>query len=485
VIDVGSGLSPRPRRRALPNARRWTYSLVPSLASLALVWSFPAAAAAQRAVFDNVTHRDTLENGMRVIVVENHAVPLATVDVVVKTGAMSQDTTDEGVPHLFEHMLFSGYRGAGDEEFSDDIGPLHAAYNGETQEELVSYYLTLPSQSVDRAIDILARLVREPHFETDDLNKERMVVLDEMKRDVSDPREHLNMEVSKLLWGAGWTQKNTLGSALPLFAATPQRLDQIFHTYYVPNNAALVVTGDVSTPKVLDWARARFGGWKRRANPYAAHPVPVVPPLTASRATVLTADVPDVTILVEWQGPSVATQRSDTYAADVLSQLVADEESEFQKRLVESGLFQAASLGYQTQSHVGPIEFVGTTTIDHLAAALTVLQTEVMMMGNDTYFDPDALSIAAKQRRVAQSFDLERGPGLAYEYADWWATSGLDYYMTYGDSLSARTPADVQRFATRYLVNRPFAIGALVRPQDSEKVSAMLQQYLQMTETTP
>jgi len=270
-----------------------------------------------------------------------------------------------------------------------------------------------------------------------------------------------------------------------LFAATPQRLDQIFHTYYVPNNAALVVTGDVSTPKVLDWARARFGGWKRRADPYAAHPGPVVPALTASRATVITADVPDVTILVEWRGPSVATQRSDTYAADVLSQLVADEESEFQKRLVESGLFQSASLGYQTQSHVGPIEFLGTTTIDHLAAALTVLQTEVMMMGNDTYFDPDALSIAAKQRRVAQSFDLERGPGLAYEYADWWATSGLDYYMTYGDSLSARTPADVQRFANRYLVNRPFAIGALVRPQDSEKVSAMLQQYLQMTETTP
>ena len=459
--------------------------MAPSLVSLVLVWTLPAAAVAQRATFDNITHRDSLENGMRVIVVENHAVPLATVDVVVKTGAMSQDTTDEGVPHLFEHMLFSGYRGPGDEEFSDDIGPLHAAYNGGTQEELVSYYLTLPSQSVDRAIGILARLVREPHFMSDDLNKERMVVLDEMKRDLSDPREHLTMEVSKMLWGTGWTQKNTLGSALPLFAATPQRLDQIFHRYYVPNNSALVVTGDVSTPKVLEWARSRFGGWKRTADPYAAHPVPVVPPLKTSAAAVVTADVPDVTILVEWQGPSVTSQRGDTYAADVLSQLVADEESEFQKRLVESGLFQSASLGYQTLSHVGPIEFIGTTTVDHLAAALTVLQTEVMMMGNDSYFDADALSIAAKQRRVAQSFDLERGPGLAYEYADWWATSGLDYYMTYGDSLSVRTPADLEQFAKRYLVNRPFAIGALVRPEDGGKVGAMLQQYLQMAETAP
>lgn len=475
---VGSGLSSRPRRRALPNARRWKQSLV---RSLVVLWALPSPALAQHSIGD-ITHRDSLSNGMRVIVVENHAVPLATVDVVVKTGAMSQDTTNEGVPHLFEHMLFSGYRGSFNEPFGVDVGPLHAAYNGETREELVSYYLTLPSQSVDRAMDILSTLVRDPHFELQNLNKERMVVLDEMSRDLSDPRQHLNSAVERLLWGRGWPQKDPLGSAVPLFEATPKSLDRIFHQYYVPNNAAVVVTGDVSAPKVFEWARSHFGGWKRSPDPYAAHPVPAVPPLTAPTWTVVTADVPDVTILMAWQGPSVTTQRSDTYAADVLSQLVADEESEFQKHLVETGLFQSAELGYMTQSHVGPIEFVGTTTVDHLAAALTVLQTEVMLMGSASYFDPQALAIAANQRRVAQSFALERGPALAYEYADWWATSGLDYYMTYGDSLSTRTPTELEAFATRYLVNHPYAIGALVRPQDADKVSTMLQEYIQMSE---
>lgn len=474
---VGSGLSRRPRRRALPNVRPWIVRLV----ALVFLSVGPPAALAQHTV-SNVTHRDTLSNGMRVIVVENHAMPLATVDVVVKTGAISQDTTDEGVAHLFEHMLFSGYRGPFRETFDQDIGPLYAAYNGETQEEMVSYHLTLPSRGVDRAMDILATLVREPHFEQLDLNKQRMVVLDEMSRDLSDPRQHLNTAVERLLWGRGWPQKDPLGSALPLFAATPDRLDKIFHEYYVPNNAAVVVTGDVSATKVFEWARSHFGGWKRRPDPYAAHPVPPVPPLDTSRSTVVTADVPDVTILMAWQGPSVTTQRADTYAADVLSQLVADEESEFQKRLVESGLFQTAALGYETQAHVGPIEFVGTTTVDHLAAALTVLETEVMMMGNEAYFDPTALAIAAKQRRVAQAFDLERGPELAFEYANWWATSGLDYYLTFGDSLTTRTPADLESFAKRYLVSRPFAIGALVRPQDADKVSTMLQEYVQMAE---
>jgi zinc protease len=463
--------------------------LVP--ASLALLWLVPAAAfaqqsaVAQRSSLGAITHTDSLANGMRVIVVENHAIPLATVDVVVKTGAMSQDTSTEGVMHLFEHMLFSGYRGTFHETFGQDVGAMHAEYNGVTQEELVSYFVTVPSEKVDRGIDILSTLIREPHFEHDDLNKQRMVVLDEMGRDVSDPRQHLNTAVSQILWGSGWAQKDPLGSAFPLFAATPERLDQIFHEYYVPNNSALVVTGDVSAPKVFDWARSHFGGWKRRPDPYLAHPVPAVPPLTKSRGTVVGADVPDVTILVEWQGPSAATQRSDTYAADVLSQLADDEESEFQKRLVESGLFQSASISYETLAHVGPIQFYGTTTVDHLAAALTVLQTELMMMGNEAYFDPAALAIAAKKRRVGLAFDLELGPALAGQYAEWWATSGLDYYMTYGDSLSARTPADVQQFARKYLVGRPFAIGALVAPKDVGTVNEMLQEYLQMAETTP
>ncbi|HKV52076.1 MAG TPA: pitrilysin family protein [Gemmatimonadaceae bacterium] len=475
---AGSAASP-PRRGALPNAHRWIAVLgLP----LALVWAVPSAAAQRSISLASITHRDSLDNGMRVIVVENHSLPLATVDVVVKTGAMSQDSTDEGVPHLFEHMLFAEYRGTEDASFASDASELDASYNGETNEERVSYYLTLPSKNVDKGIDILAGLLRNAHFERDELNKERMVVLDELRRDVSDPRTMLDLAVSRLLWGIGWAQKNTMGSAMPLFSATPQRLDEIFHQYYVPNNAALVVTGDVNAPKVLEWARSHFGGWKRRADPYVAHPVPPVAALKSSLDTVITGDVHNVRIMVQWQGPSVHVEQGDSYAADVLSQLVNDDESDFQKQLVESGLFQSASIGYTTQAHVGPIEFDGVTTMDHLAAALTVLQTELMMMNNESYFTPEALAVAAKQRRIAQSFDLELGPGLAFDYADWWATSGLDYWMTYGDSLATRTPTDLQRYAQKYFVGRPFVIGVLVRPEEANAAREMLAEYLQMSE---
>lgn len=462
-------------------ARRRPRSVRAALAAVACGLAVHAAPA-QQATLERITRQDTLPNGLRVIVVENHAIPLATVEVVVRTGAMSQDSADQGVPHLFEHMLFAGYQDPVGGSFAQGAATLHAAYNGTTNNERVTYYMQLPSSNVAPAMAMLARLVREPHFDVDVLNRERFVVLNEMSRDLSDPRAALERAVERRLWGAGWPRKNTLGESIAVLGASPAHLGQIFKQYYVPNNAAVIVTGDVNTAKVFQWAASRFGGWARRADPYAAHPVPPMPALDSTHSVLVLGDVTDVTVEVNWRGPSVTTDRSDTYAADVLSQMLADEQSEFHKRLVDSGLFQTVALGYSTLAHVGPISFTGTTTLDRLAAALTVLQAEVGMMGNESYYDAGELHVAAHQRRVAQSFDLEVAAGLADEYAYWWATSGLDYFMTYGDSLSARTPADLAHYAQRYLVGRPYVIGVLASHHDAPAVTEMLKQYVEMTE---
>ena len=451
-----------------------------ALIAVAACASGATAARAQRATLDALVQRRTLDNGMQVVVLENHAVPIATVEVVVKTGAMSQAPDDQGVPHLFEHMLFKGYRGTAGREFGQEMALLHAGYNGTTSEEEVTYYLTLPSARTDDAVRVLAHLVRDPHFEKDALNTERFVVLGEYRRDVSDPHFHLQNEVSKLLWGAEWPRKNTLGEPIALMGVTPERLLTIFDHYYVPNNSALVVSGDVNAAQVFAMAADRFGGWKATADPYAASPVPAIPPLAANQAVVITGDVNDITVELQWQGPSARADADATYAADVLSAFVDDERSAFQKRLVDSGLFHAASLSYQTLDHTGPIVFVGTTTMEKLAGALTVLQAEIMNMGVDGYFDPVLLETVKKRRSVATAFQLEESIGLAHTVGYWWAVAGLDYYLGYVDNLSTRTPADLGAFVGRYLTGKPFVIGVLAPPSESEKVQRFLNQYLEM-----
>jgi len=440
----------------------------------------PAAAKAQRTTLDAIVHRQTLGNGMEVVVVENHAVPLATVEVVVKTGAMSQTPEDQGVPHLFEHMLFKGYRGNGGREFRQEVATLHAAYNGTTSEERVTYYLTLPSRRTDEAMRVLATLVREPRFVKDDLNKERFVVLGEFKRNVSDPRFHLQNEIAQLLWGSEWPRKNTLGDQLALLAVTPEHLKTIFERYYVPNNAALIVTGDVDPRKVFAMATDRFGGWQRAADPYVAFPVPPMPPLASSQAVVVTGDVNEITVEIQWQGPSSRSNTADTYAADVFSAFVNDEQSELQKRLVDSGIFHSAAFGYQTLDHTGPVTFYGTTSMEKLAGALTVLQAELMNMSADDYFDPELLKVVEKRRSVATAFELEESIGLAHSVGYWWAIAGLDYYLGYADSLSTRSASDLSGFVSRYLGGKPFVIGVLTSEKDAPKVRSFLGQYLEM-----
>jgi zinc protease len=449
-----------------------------ALVILAATMLVAAPAVAQRATLERITRHDTLPNGLAVIVVENHSVPLATVEVVVRAGAMIQEPEDQGVPHLYEHMLFRGYQGPQNQSFRRIAGELKAAFNGTTSDETVSYYMILPSVNVRGAVDALADLVRRPRFVKDELNRERFIVLGEFQRRASEPSFSLSRAVNELLWGEGFVRKNAIGDQTAVLTVTPEHLDEIFHRYYVPNNAALIVTGDVSAPAVFEMARHAFEGWARRDDPFAAHPVAPMPPLAASRAVVVTGDVSDVTIEIAWHGPSVRKQAEATYAADVLSDLLADDRSGFRHRLVDSGLFQSLSLGYNTLANTGPIELHGVTTLKYLPGALTALQNELRMMTDTAYFSAADLEIAKKRRAVATVLRLEQGLGLAQTVGDLWSVAGLDYHFGYVDNLSARSLVDVRRFISDHLADKPFVIGALTSEKDAEEVSRTLAQYL-------
>lgn len=451
-----------------------------ALATLGASLALATPAAAQRATLERIVHHDTLANGLDVIVVENHSVPLATAEVVVRAGAMIQQPEDQGVPHLYEHMLFRGYRGPRDQSFRETTADLQAAYNGTTDDETVSYYLILPSRNIGGAIDVLADLVRRPRFEKTELTRERFIVLGEYQRSLSEPAFALTRSVDQLLWGDGFVRKNAIGDETAVLTVTPQHLDEIFHRYYVPNNAALVVTGDVSAPAVFQMAHHAFDGWARRDNPFAAHPVAPMPPLATNRAVVVQGDVSTVTIEIAWQGPSVRDQPDATYAADVLSDLLNDDRSGFQQRLVDSGLFQSIVVNYSTLAHTGPITIHAVTTPEKLPGALTGLQVELRMMGDSGYFSPADLEIAKKRRAVETVLGLEQGLGLAQTVGYWWSTAGLDYYLGYVDNLSARSLADVRRYIKDYIAGKPFVIGALVPDAQTKNVSTILAQYLDL-----
>ncbi|HEY7686758.1 MAG TPA: pitrilysin family protein, partial [Gemmatimonadales bacterium] len=323
------------------------YALIAALFCLAT----PLTAQADLPISDT-----TLANGLHVIVIENHALPLVTVELDVRNGAYTQSPEHEGLAHLYEHMFFKANRTiASQERYLERLRELGGSWNGTTSEERVNYFVTVGTDSVVPALRFMEDAIRYPLFLPEELVRERPVVLGEFDRNEANHFFHLNRGIDTLLWGRGfYSRKNVIGNRDTIAATTPEKMRAIQQRYYVPNNSALILSGDMTPARGFRLAAEVFGDWPRGPDPFAT-PAPDPAPLTQSQAVIVERPVGSVSLTIRWHGPSVSRDPVATYAADVLSTVLANPASKFQKRLVDSGFAFNASLFYYTLNHVGPI----------------------------------------------------------------------------------------------------------------------------------
>jgi zinc protease len=457
------------RKETLAKRRPLRLGRIPWIA-VALLALGSGPVAAQRAELERSVRRDTLANGLEIIVVENHGVPLATVEIDVRNGSFTQDSGYEGLAHLYEHMFFRADANYPEPDaFTEHASSLGADFNGSTQEERVNYYLTLPSDSLDAGMHLMASAVMKPLFREDELDKERQVVIGEYDRDQSQPGFDFQEAMGHALWGTAWRRKNPLGDRASILHTTPAQMREIQHRYYVPNNSALIVAGDVDPGRVFDAARRIFGAWARADDPFETWPIPPVPALQRDTGVLVEAPIATALVMLQWQGPSASEDPASTYAADVFSDVLNQPGSRLQRRLVDSGLFEALGVNYYTQNHVGPITISGETSPGHIREALAALETEIRDFADSGYFSAAELEPVKRQRIVGTMFGLERASGFAHQLGFWWAVTGLDYYLGYVDAMAHETVPDLQRYARKYIVDKPHIRGVLIDRQANQR----------------
>ena len=441
------------------------------LALVATTCLLPSVLTAQRAELEKIIQRRVLPNGLEVIVVENHGVPLATVEVNVRNGSFTQTPEYAGLAHMYEHMFFranSEYPHS--EMYLDRAAQLGAVFNGTTQEETVSYYLTVPADSVGGAIQWLAPALRSPLFLESELAVERQVVIGEYDRNESSPFFQLQRQMDTKLYPGNYSRKNVIGDRQVVATTTPDKMRFIQHKYYIPTNSVLIVAGDVNPDSVFAMAENQLGSWPRGPDPFVTDPIPDIPALTANDAVIAQADVNAVTVLLQWQGPSVGKDPKSTYAADVFSDLLNDPRSRFQQRLVDSGLWQGVTVNYYTLNHTGPITISGQTSPKKLRAALTALDAEIKTLDNPTYFDPDELKAVQAHRSVTSAFGREEASEFAHTLGFWWSVASLEYYMGYVDNMARQTTADLRAYADKYIIGKPHITGVLISPEGRQQI---------------
>jgi zinc protease len=415
-----------------------------------------------------------LANGLDVIVLEDHSIPLVTVELAVRNGSLTEPPELNGLSHLYEHMFFKSNRATLDRAlYLRDIDQLGIIYNGTTQEEVVEYYFTTTSPNFSVAMRFMRDSVMSPAFDDREFANEREVVVGEIDRNESNPFSVVSDEMNKRLFFKYPSRKRPIGNRQTVRSATADMMRLIKSRYYVPNNSAVIITGDVDAAAAFKVAQELFGDWSRRSrDPFEEFPLVEHPPLSKSEAAILTKPVQNVIVSLGWHGPSMGKDDMATYAADVFSFILRQPDSRFQRVLVDSGLTVGANLGYYSQRNVGPINAIMQTTPDKARAAIRALYNEIAHMNDPDYFTDEELESAKALLEADDLYQREQLSSYTHVIGFWWSSAGLDYFRGYLKRLRATSRADISRYLTTYVQGKPH-VGLAVLSPDSLKASGL------------
>jgi zinc protease len=413
----------------------------------------------------------TLKNGLQVIVIENRSVPLVTVEIAVKNGAYTETPEYNGLSHLYEHMFFKSNEKSRAEGYHDRPAELGMLQNATTREEVVNYYTTTIKTGTRDAMVVMRDAIRYPLFDKRELDQEIQVVLDELAQHRSNPFYYLISAIDKRLWYKYPSRKNQGGDPDTVAKSTPEMMRTIQQKYYIPNNSALVIAGDVNTQEIFKLAEELFGDWAKSEDPFVKYPVPKHPPLPKDEVVIVNQDVNAATFQLSYQGPSTDSDAPATYAADVFSYILRQPNSKFSRELIDSGLTTSASLGYYTQLNVGPISLLAQTTPERLKEALKAVNNQIAQFDAPDYFTDEELESAKTLLDVNEIYGREKPSEYAHTVSFWWASSGLDYYANYVENLRKVTRADIKRYVDKYIKNKPRIVGVLISQADQKQIN--------------
>lgn len=405
--------------------------------------------------------RVVLDNGLTVIIHENHAAEIVTLYAWVKVG--SRDETEElnGAAHFVEHMLFKGTRKRKVGQISREVESLGGILNASTWYDWTSYFIVASSRFFDRMLDIQADALMNSTFDPEEFERERLVVIEELSRREDTPSTRAYDVLSTTVWTVHPYRRFPGGTRPVIRAMTRDGLFAFYKTYYVPGNVIVVVAGDVKADEVVAKVRRAYGAW-RGALP-ARLPATPEPAFTSVRRAVVDADVRVTSMRLGWLGPSVKDR--DVYATDVLLYALGRGLSSRLIRNVRDRLrvVQTISAGFGTLADPGLFTIFAVSEPDLQARAEEAILAEISAVR--------AEGITEEELRRAKTLlegevivETHTSRGMASNLGYYTTIADLEFALTYLDRMRQVTRDDVQRVAQRYLDPQRYAI-AVIRPR--------------------
>jgi zinc protease len=419
----------------------------------------------------NLMRETTLDNGLKVLVREEHTAPLASVWCWYKVGSRDERLGLTGVSHWVEHMNFKGTENIPRDQVKGIIEQFGGSWNGYTWIDQTTYLETATRDALDRMLFIEAERMARCLYHPDDCESERTVIIAELQGGENDPDVLLDQEVTATALKAHPYRHPTIGWLSDLQTMTRDDLFGHYHRYYIPNNATLVIVGDVDTDDALRRADKHFGSIP--AGPPPERQWSAEPEQTGERRVTIRREGTTAYLKIAYHAPAAAD--AGFFPALVLDTVLTgakgvnlwssfrgvppQRQARLYRALVETGL--ASMVGGQIVPTAEPFLYtVSATATDRTPLAAV----EGAMLGaldevRNNGITPAELARAKKQLHARFVFDNDSVTNIAHQLGYFETIAGVDLFASIEERVRAVSLEAVADAAGRMLTSVNRTIG--------------------------
>ena len=427
----------------------------------------PAATGASEPKGMVEVREEVLDNGLKVLLLENHRSPAVTFQVWYRVGSRNEVDGKSGMAHFLEHMLFKGTDKVAPEEYARIIRKHGGRSNAFTSHDATVYHATMSRETIGVAIELEADRMVNTRFEEKYFTPEKKVVQEERRMRVDRPRAALAEITNAVTYAVHPYRRPIIGWPEDIRRMTLEDMKAFYRTYYSPNNAFIVVAGDFDSEEILEKVRETFGGIPRGAEP------PEVgltePRQRGERRVLLKREAQLPSLVMNYHVPNVG--HPDSYALDVLEMILSrGRTSRLYRDLVyERRIARSAWAGYHRVS-VDPTTFsIGAQAMPGKDIAEVEAAIDDIIAGvRDKGVTGAELDKARNQVAASFIFAQESNRGQAMRIGFYEITGGWRRMNEYLQGIQGVTADDVRRVAREYLDRDRRTVGILV-PQERKR----------------
>jgi len=416
----------------------------------------------------------TLDNGLVIIVREDHSAPVVSAQAWAMAGSIHEGRwLGAGLSHVLEHMLFKGTTTRPGSRIDQEVQEAGGYMNAYTSFDRTVYHIDVPNTGARTAIDILCDIMQHASLPPDELAKEMDVIRREMDMNVDDPGRRASRRLFETAYTRSPYRLTVIGYPDIFNELKPEDIRGYYTEKYAPNNVFYVVTGDIKNDEVVAQIREAYAQSKAKAMPPMV--LPEEPKQTAAREIVEEAPIELGYLHFAWHIPEL--RHPDVPALDVLAVLLGSGRSSrlFQQVRERQGLVHHVDAWTYSPGNPGLIGISAIVDADKFMPARDSILAEIEKIKSISV-SSNEVSKAAKQFTSATLSTRKTMEGQANDLGgSWLAANNLTFSERYLAAVKRVSHADVQRVAREYLTAENRTLYALLPNGTSPKVSAAVE----------